>query len=589
MRGHVCAANTPAFTTRSRVGLAGRARLGCGGMFWTRGGVLALLGLAAACRSGGNTPAPVQRITVGTTQEPDGLLPYFSEGAGAHQVLEGGLRFLTRLTPQWELAPEMATRLPTLNNGDVVLLDAAGQPTAQPERAATMKVTWRLRTNAVWGDGTPVTARDMLAGHALVVDPRQPVRDRRVAEKVARMEALDDHTVVVHWKEVHAFFDEYRNHPILPAHRLPAAVDGGPLSLKDHALMRQPLFFGPLLFSAWEPGQFIRLTRNPKAYQPALVDEVVWRFLGSDTAALAALEAGQVDALAPDGTVTPDAADALVARRPGRFVVHVTPGMAWTHIDFNLADGWLKDVRVRRALALAVDRKGAVDRLFAERYAALDAVFPPRHLGHPGGVDAPAFDPLRASALLDEAGFVRGPDGMRRTAANTPLRLELAYATGARAAEQLLQVFQSQWRAAGVDVVLQGLPPKVFFGAFLKEHQIKHLAFYALVMDPSAYGDSFLASSNIPSAANGQQGQNQAGYVDATVDAALAAVPRTLDAAARARLLRDVNTRVMEALPLLPVYVRPLVSVTRTGFVGWAPTGTPTSVSWNIESWRLAQ
>jgi peptide/nickel transport system substrate-binding protein len=91
----------------------------------------------------------------------------------------------------------------------------------------------------------------------------------------------------------------------------------------------------------------------------------------------------------------------------------------------------------------------------------------------------------------------------------------------------------------------------------------------------------------IPTEKNGWQGMNRAGYVNAEMDALLAQLPRTLQPAQQREMFRRLNEIFSADLPLLPIYTRPVISVTRKGFQGWLPTGTTTSVSWNIESWDL--
>jgi peptide/nickel transport system substrate-binding protein len=541
----------------------------------------------AGCRKNPTSPS---RVVIATTQEPDALLPWFAESVAAHQVTEAVSRSLTQYDRQWRLVPALATSLPSLANGSVVPLDEAGRPVADPARAAKMRVTWKLRPEAAWADGTPVTAADFLFAHDVLMDPTQEVRDRSKAQKVERMEAPDPHTLVVTWREPYAFFAAYRNHPLLPAHAMASSFrpDGGRTrNLKESPFLRAPLGFGPFRVAEWKPGQFIRLLKNPHAYAPPRLEEVVWQFVPSDVGAVAKLEAGEVDAIAPDGSVGVDLLEDLARRRPGEFVVDVQPGMLWAHLDVNLGDPWLKDRRVRQALAHALSREGAVRAVFKGRYQVSHALFPPLHQGHAEGLPTYPHDVERANLLLDQAGLARGPNGMRADAAGTPVELHVAYATGVKTTEDLLQVFQQDLRGVGISLRLMGYPVKVFFGDVLKNRKARHLAFYAWSLDPMSYGETLLASTAIPSEDNGWVGQNYPGYVNPVADDLIARVPRTLEPAPRRELLQRINRLVAEDLPMVPVYYRPVVSVTRRGLEQWAPTGTPTSVSWNCEGWAL--
>jgi len=322
---------------------------------------LAALVLVGGCRRDAALDKP-RRIIIATSQEPDVLLPAFAEMAAANQVVEGGVRYLTQYNREWALVPGLAKVIPTLENGGVALLDAKGQTVQDAADARKMRVTWTLNTHATWADGTPVTASDFVFAHNVMRDPRQEVRDRTLVDKIEKMEAPYAQTLVVHWREVDAFYAGFRNHHVFPRHVMEAAwkTDGGTVGLKNSPLGRRPLFYGPFQFAEWKPGEFIRLTRNKHAFVPPQVDDVIWQFFPKDVGAIAALEAGTVDAIAPDGTVGVDLVEDLVARRPDAFVADFHPGMTWAHMDVNTQHPWLQDKRMRQALLMALDREGAI-------------------------------------------------------------------------------------------------------------------------------------------------------------------------------------------------------------------------------------
>ncbi|MEW5848874.1 MAG: peptide ABC transporter substrate-binding protein [Myxococcota bacterium] len=564
---------------------------------------LSVLTLLSACKkpeaaATANTAASVvtpanagpRRVTIATSQEPDTLLSMFAEVGAAQQVIEAGVRWLTYFDREWKLQPGLAVEIPTLQNGGVVLLDGSGAVVKDVASARKMRVTWKLHPEARWADGTPVTAHDFIFAHEVLADPTQEVRDRTVVEKVEKLEAQDEKTLVVHWKEPYAFYLAYRNHPALPRHALEKAyrVDGGrTLSLKKSEFGRAPLLYGPFMFQEWKPGEYIRLVRNPHAHLKPVVDEVIWRFVPKDSSAVAMLETGAVDAISPDGTVTPDAALELLQRRPNDFVVDFQPGMVWAHVDVNVENAWLQDKRVRQALLHALDRQGAINAVFKGRYLVSHGLFPDRHPGHHAALKQFAFDAARADVLLTEAGWKKGPDGIRVNGKGERLVLELVYATGQKSTDDLLQIFQSNLKNVGVELKLLGSPPKVFFGETLKHRKSQHLAFYAWVTDPFGYAETILPSHQIPSEKNSWQGTNYMGYRNTEADKLVAEIPRELDAEARAAKQRRLNDLFVDELPILPIYTRPVVSIARKGFQNWAPTGTQTTVSWNAERWSL--
>ena len=543
---------------------------------------------AAACRQkkspGLAGPAPIR---VATTQEPDALLPAFSDTAGAAQILSCGQRYLTRYSPAWRVQADLAVRVPSLVQGDVVLMDGAGKPTPNAATAATMDVTWQLKPGLHWNDGTALTAADLVAAHHVVMSAGQQVRDRSVAEKVADIRAVDATTLKVTWREPYAFFHAYRNHPVLPAHALAALThDGGLPDLRTSVLARTPLWMGPYALTRWVAGQYIQMAPSPHTATPPASPALTWQFVASEQAAVAALEAGAVDALAPDGTVGPQAARELVQRHPKELALHLTPGMVWAHLALNMEDPLLAQPKIRAALAAGMDRHAAVTAVFHGQVATATSLFPQHHAGAVTQV-LPRFDAQRSRALLAEAGFAPGADGIAVNKAGVKLSFEVVYAAGIKTSEDLLLILADGLRKVGVELRLVAQPVRVLLGETLRQRGYRHLAFLALSWDPMSYGDTVLGSQFIPSTANDHSGQNHMGYRSAAVDALLREIPRTLDDAARAALLVQLNRQAMADLPVLPLYERSLVSVTRRNLTGWAPTGTPTPVCWNAEAWAL--
>jgi peptide/nickel transport system substrate-binding protein len=272
----------------------------------------------------------------------------------------------------------------------------------------------------------------------------------------------------------------------------------------------------------------------------------------------------------------------------GGFQTSIGSSGSWAHVDFNLDDPWLKDARVRRALAASIDRAGAIRGVFGDAYTIADSFLPPVHPLFSADAKAQGFDAALAARLFDEAGWTRTGDGVRKNAAGAPLHLVLASASGQADAEKLLVVLQSQWRAAGVSVELDLRPFAAFFQDGVKKRGFKHLAFYAWTMGPTTTGDTMWRADRVPSAENRFAGKNIPGWRDDEVTKLLTDVEVTLDERERKRMLAVVQRRFVEDLPSIPMYFKPTIAVFRTGVTGVQPTGTTTPTTWNAEAWDAA-
>jgi peptide/nickel transport system substrate-binding protein len=529
-----------------------------------------MLALLAALGCARQAPRKASRVVVGTTAEPDGLSSLRADNAATAELALLCLRELTgyEAAPEggWRLVPDLAVRVPTLENGDARLVDDGGQ-----ER---LVVTWRLRPDARWEDGAPVVAEDFLAGFALQREGGDKVTGQDIARKIARMERGDDGSLVVTWREAHPFFNDFRVHRAVPAHVLKQQAARPPRAVLDE-LSKKPLCNGPFRLARWTPGEGLLFVRNPHAAPAPVVDEVLVRIGGRAQALATWLKAGEIDLALPAAGLSSSEAAELAASAPDAIAAARAPGLVWAHLDLRLDDPVLQDVRVRRAIALGIDRARLVKAIFGPDYVVAETFLPPGHWGARAGARLP-YDPTRARALLDEAGY-----------AGKRIALTLAAASEQRDATTFLEGVVHDLAAIGIDVTLDLRPFKVFFGEGVRHRKYAQMAFYAWVLDPSTFGATMWSVDSIPNADNGWQGQNVPGWKNVEVTQLLEAAGHTLSLPERQRLLGRVQELFEAELPAIPVYFRPVIAAHRKDLQGVAPTGTQTPITWNAAQWRF--
>lgn len=522
-------------------------------------------------------PTTPVRLRFGITAEPSSLVPLFGGSAADSEL--GGLLFRELVASEHGKATaegDLAQRVPSLGNGAVI--DDNGH----------LVVDWSLRADANWSDGTPVTSADVVAGWRVALDDTQPITTgREQARDIASIIIVDDRHFQVVWKTPPASFAAPRVHRVLPAH-LVLDDSGVPRNLAASGYLRRPVGNGPFVLVDDVPGAHLLFRRRPDDTSAAVpVDEVLVRVLPSTESLTSALLAGDVDATFPQAGLSPTEAERLLAEHPGRFVVSRAPGTTWVHLDFNLDDPVLGDVRVRRAIAMAIDREAIISAVAGNAYD-VDEGFLPRH--HPARVSLPRlpFDPIAAETILDEAGYRRPMAGEVRVGpTGTALRLQLASASGQRDTERLLALVRDALGKVGIDVVLDLRPFKVFFAEGAKKRRLPHLSFYAWTVDADSSGGSLWRADRIPTAANGFVGLNLPGWRNTEVTRLLTEADTTLDAAARAQALARVQTVFMAEVPALSFYFRPSVVVSRIGIKGLMPSGTPTPLAHRAAQWQV--
>jgi peptide/nickel transport system substrate-binding protein len=521
----------------------------------------------------GAEPVGPVRLRFGITAEPSTLVPLFGGSAADSEV--GGLLFRELVAVEAGAPPigDLAEVVPTLDNHGAAI-DSTGR----------LVVSWTLRSDGRWSDGTPVTSADVVAGWKVALDETQAVTTGRdQAKDIESIDVVDAQHFRVIWRTPQAGFAAPRVHRVLPAH-LVLDSNGTPRNLAATGFLRHPVGNGPFVVVDDVPGAHLLLRRRSEV--PLSIDEVLVRFMPSTESLASALLAGDLDATFPQAGLSPTEAARLVAEHPGRFTMTRAPGTTWVHLDFNLDSPVLADVRVRRAIAMAIDREAIVHAVAGDAYD-VDEGFLPRH--HTARLTLPrvVVDAAAAEKLLDEAGFRRHhPGEMRVDGKGAPLQLQLASASGQRDTERLLALVQDSLRTVGVDVVLDLRPFKVFFAEGAKKRRLPHLSFYAWTVDADTTGGSLWRADRIPSADNGFAGLNLPGWRNDDVTRLLQEADATIDDAVRVRNLGKVQALFMSELPALSFYFRPSVVVSRIGVTGLAPSGTQTPLAHGAGRWR---
>ncbi len=221
------------------------------------------------------------------------------------------------------------------------------------------------------------------------------------------------------------------------------------------------------------------------------------------------------------------------------------PSWTLTYIGFNLQVPQLADARVRRALAMAVNREALVAARFRGAAQLADSVIPPRHHAHAPGLPMVPFDPEAARRLLDEAGYPADP--------HTGIRFSLEYKTSSNPFRvAIARVIADSWNRIGVQVRLRPLEWGVFFS------DVKQRRFQVLSLQMPEIGVpdvmyDFFHSSSIPTARR-PDGANRWGYADAGVDELLDRTRITDDADERMRLFFRIQEKLASDLPIFPLW-----------------------------------
>lgn len=529
---------------------------------------------------------PRETLTIGITQFPSTFHPNIDNMAAKSYVLGFARRPVTAYGVDWQPTCLLCETLPTLENGLAVReTTPAGRP--------GLRATWRLRADARWGDGRPVSAADLRFAWEAGRNAETGFGGAEFYRSAYELIVEDERTVTLRFDKVTFDFASLGDFQPLPEHVERARWEQEPRSYRnrtayDTETANPALWSGPYRITAVQPGAGVTLERNP-AWQGAApaFRRLQVRTIENTAALEAQLLAGQVDMVAGELGLPVEQAAALERRTGGRFKVEYKPGLIYEHLDLRLDNPVLADPRVRQALLLAIDRAQIVARLFEGRQTVAHGSVNPLDPMVDPEVPQWNFDPPRAAALLEAAGWTRAADGIRRNAAGERLAIELMTTAGNRAREAVQQVLQGMWRQAGIEARIRNEPPRVLFAETLSKRRFQGAALFAWVSAPESVPRSNLHSEEIPTEARNWSGQNYPGYRNPEMDALLEAIPQELDREKRRALWSRLQAIYAADLPALPLWFRADAHVWPQWLENVRPTGHLNFSSLWVEEWRV--
>jgi peptide/nickel transport system substrate-binding protein len=301
------------------------------------------------------------------------------------------------------------------------------------------------------------------------------------------------------------------------------------------------------------------------------------------------LLSGSIDYIPGETGLTLDQALAFEKQHGRRFRIVYKPGLIYEHIDVNLDNPVMGDVRVRRALLHGVDRETINKRLFEGKQPVANGSVNPLDKVYNPDVPKYPYDPKRAAALLDEAGWTEMKGGIRHNAKGERLQIEFMTTAGNKTRELVQQAIQSQWRQIGVDARIRNEPARVYFGQTVRHREFKDLAMYAWFSAPENVPLTTLHSTMIPTKENNWSGQNYTGYNNPKMDKIIDDVEVVCEPKKNMQLWHDLQTLYSTDLPALPLYFRADAYIMPQWLVGVVPTGHQDPSTLWVEDWSVGQ
>lgn len=528
---------------------------------------LALAGACAALAACARAPQPHGTLTIAQQWEPQSLNPALENGTSSTEWSLLIFSYLVKYDDHRHLIPDVATAVPTLRNGGI-----------SPDGKT---IVYHIRKGIRFADGTPLTAADCAWSVNAINNPNNNVQSRFAYDDVARADAPNPTTLVLHLKRpfppLIVVVEAPQGFPILPEHVL------APYPNFNHvAFNGAPFGSGPYRVLRWLRGDRVELAANPHYWKaPVAIKRMTIRFVPDSQTALNLLHTHEVDGYfdAQDYATYP------LMRQLGGYRVSSTQQNAVGAIIFNTQDPLTSDPRVRHALAQAVDIPSLVQKAYRGALSSHDAgaglflwAFDPR--AYP---DIP-YDPRGARRLLDSAGWHLGPGGVR-TKAGRPLDILLILQASTPGDAIVADNVVQYEKAVGARVTLkqfnitQFVAPAddngpVYGGKF-------QMALYSFENGDDPDTTDQFACANVP-----PRGYNKSRICDPAIDALLARGLSTYDPSRRAAVYRDLQKLLYRKMPIALIYRRTQINAFTTRLRG--QTTSLSGAFWNVGAWTLS-
>lgn len=461
------------------------------------------------------------------------------------------------------VADAISSRVAELIYDSLVRIDRDGNFTGDLaerfERSAPTAIVFHLRRNVRFSDGRPLTARDVKFTYASILDPATLSIKRAVLAEMASLTVADDYTLVMRTRRPYA--------PALTMATVGIVPDGSPIPGKDASAA--PPGTGPLRVASFERDEAVILARN--RYHPYPADAapgLALKVVPDPTVRVLELTEG-ICGFAENDAIQADLIPYLTAQPRLRIVR--SPGSTYHYLVFNFRDLRLRDLRVRRAIAYAIDRAAIVASMIRGNARVATGLLAPENWAYDGGVTRYSYDPAKARSLLEAAGY-----------SSPARRLRLIYNTtpeGRRLAEAL----QAMLGRAGVVLDIHTNEWATFYSDLRNGNFDIASSQWVGVADPHQYYEIF--DSHMTPA---DGGSNRGDYSNPRMDQLVEAGDSALDPAARRAIYAQVQRLAAEDLPYVSLWWDDNVAAMDRHLAGFEPYPNGSLISLATAAFPLA-
>jgi peptide/nickel transport system substrate-binding protein len=546
-------------------------------------------------------------IIIGDWQEANQFNPFYLSQVTEANVASAAWATLVVFTHDYRYAPDLATEVPTVDNGGVV---------APGEDGDAMTVTWNLRPDLKWSDGEPLTCDDFLYAFEWVMDEENVGVITTGFEDISEFECASDTEMIWHFDVIYEGYITLMTAP-LPRHYLgdiPIAEQVNGAGFRADEVADLPVS-GAFKFESVTPQQELRLARNDNytsfsTGEPAHLDNLIWKWYGDADLMIAGFKAGEVDFATDlqdsDIPKVQDLGD-QVSAIPALLYEFLRPNWSEGPFDPETKTGGcsrnpavadrgegcpMADPAMREAVAFAIDKNEINTRLLGGTVQVANTNISPGAWFFADQSPA-TFDPEQAKTILEDAGWTDADgDGIRE---KDGLKAKIELCTTTRQVRIDTLALVANWlKDVGIEGVSNAVDATAIFADYNEATADTpcglsvsnfDLAVHAFTSSIDPLGNYF----NYHSSQFEPDGANDAQVVDTGIDAALDTIKNSVDFAVIKDAMVEFQKIYVEKTVEIPLYYRKQVDLTSAKVGNFFANPTQAGPTWNVVDWYVAE
>ncbi len=474
--------------------------------------------------------------------EPTNLIPFFASDSASATISRLIFNGLVKYDKDLKLVGDLATDWEVKNAG--------------------INIIFHLRKNVFWQDGAPFTADDVEFTFNKLTDPNTPSPYGGDFEKVKSLKVLDPYTVEVTYKEPFSPGLASWSMGIVPKHILLNE------NLLTTEFARKPIGTGPYILKSWKTGQALELFSNRDYFEGRPhIDRYLYRIIPDQATIFLELQTGNLDLVG----LTPlqYQRQTETAYFKTNYTKYRYPSFGYTYIGYNLENPLFSDVRVRKAIGTAINKREIIDVTLMGLGRVSTGPFLPGTWAYNESVKESVFDPERAKALLSEAGWndtngdgILDKDGMK-------FSFTILTNQGSDERKMACEMVQKRLKDIGIEMKIQVVEWSTFLKEFIDKKRFEAvLLAWQLSPDPDIH-DIFHSSKTSPGSFN------FVSYKNGEVDRLLEEGRRLFSEKERAAVYHRVHEILSQEEPYTFLYVAEALPILHKRFKGveLAPAG----------------